>query len=397
MRVLHVISELDSRAGGPAVALKGLATAQAAAGLGVTVVSTFRDAERPPDTAAALTAAGVEVKLIGAAHGPLRRHADIIPTVDHAARDADIVHIHTLWEEVQHQAARAALRHRRPYLIRPCGMLTPWSLAQSKWRKRAYLVWRLRRTLARAAALHFTTRAEQEETAEALRLPTASITEPNGVDLSEFVDLPSRGGFRSRYPAIGDRPLIAFLGRVHPGKGVEYLIPALARMKQADAMLLVIGPDSEGFQAQMQAEAQSLGVANRVVFAGMLRGPERVAALVDADLFSLPSDHENFGIAVVEALAAGKPVVISDRVGIAQEIRAAGVGAVVRREADELAAELSRWIGDPALRESAAARTRPFVWEQYDWAKIARRWADHYQRLLSAGPSASRTSPARSG
>src|SRR5699024_4186590 len=99
--------------------------------------------------------------------------------------------------------------------------------------------------------------------------------------------------------------------------------------------------------------------------------------------FVLPSYHENFGIAGVEALAAGKPVILSDQVHIHTEITQAGVGGVVPLDIDSLAAEMRRWMADDKLRQDAAARARPFVWATYDWDQIARRWAEHYPRLIA--------------
>jgi glycosyltransferase involved in cell wall biosynthesis len=116
----------------------------------------------------------------------------------------------------------------------------------------------------------------------------------------------------------------------------------------------------------------------------MLHGAERIAAMAEADLFALPSYQENFGIAVVEALAAGTPVVISDQVNIHQEISQAGVGGVVPTEIEPLAGELKRWMGDEKLRAGAASKAKAFVRERYDWEKIAARWEEHYRRLTFA-------------
>jgi glycosyltransferase involved in cell wall biosynthesis len=118
----------------------------------------------------------------------------------------------------------------------------------------------------------------------------------------------------------------------------------------------------------------------------MLKGADRIAALADADLFALPSFHENFGIAVIEALAAGIPVIISDEVGVCREIELAQVGAIVPTQVDPLAAEMKRWLTDDSLRQSAAARARPFVEERFDWVRIAQRWRERYAALASGAP-----------
>lgn len=146
MRVLHVISSIDPKAGGPAAALAGLVSAQAAVGLQVSVLASWTP-EANLDAAENLRRKGVDVRLIGPCRGPFRSHPDIAPASAQTVAQADVVHIHALWEEVQHQAARAARRQKVPYIIRPCGMLDPWSLAQSRWKKKIYMLWRLRKDL----------------------------------------------------------------------------------------------------------------------------------------------------------------------------------------------------------------------------------------------------------
>ena len=384
MRVLHVISNDDSRAGGPAVAMSGLCKAQRAAGLDVAVLATFRSDSRH-DLADELRAGGVDVTLIGPTHGPLAAHPQLAAAAQTAVAAADVIHIHALWESVQYEAAKSAQRAAKPYLFTPHGMLTPWSLRQKALKKKLYMALRLRRYLDRASALHFTTAQERDDTAQ-LRLAPPPIVEPLGVDLREFQTLPPRGSFRAKHPQLAGRKIVMFLGRLHPGKGMEYLIPAFAQVKMDDAVLVAVGPDSHGFQATLQAMVDQHGVGDRVFFTGMLRGADRIEALADADLFALPSEHENFGVAVIEALACGVPVVISTGVAIAGEIVAAGVGAAVPVEVDRIAAEVRRWLADEDLRRAAAEKARRFVWEKFDWSTVARNWVGHYSRLAAAGP-----------
>jgi glycosyltransferase involved in cell wall biosynthesis len=382
MRILHVIASIDPREGGPTSALVGLACAQQRAGIDVRAISTFRQGESR-QAAEQMEAAGVNVQLIGPASGPLVRHPQIQSRLEQEIAQADIVHIHALWEEIQHRAARLAQRRGLPYIIRPCGMLDPWSLSQGKWKKKIYLALRLRRNLNRAAALHFTAELERDLTAP-LRLQPPAIIEPNGIRLEEFQNLPPRGVFRGRYPQLaGDRRMLLFLSRVHHKKGLDLLVPALARLRHGDAMLVIVGPDRDGYGRDVAQMAAQNKVSDRVIFAGPLYGADRVSALVDADLFVLPSYQENFGIVVIEALAAGRPVVISDQVNIHREITAAALGGVVPTRIEPLAAELDRWLSDEVLRQAAAGRAREFVWQHYDWDQIARRWLGHYQRLIT--------------
>jgi glycosyltransferase involved in cell wall biosynthesis len=386
IRILHAISSLDLRSGGPAVALAGLVQGQREAGLDVSVVATFRG-NTTRDLAESLLRTGIPVEMVGPCHGTLCRHPDLGPTVHRMIGAADLVHIHALYEEVQHLAARVAARLGKPYVIRPCGMLDAWSLRRQRLKKVMYMAWRLRRNLDRAAAIHYTTEMERLGSSP-LKLRAAMIVEPNGVLFDDFRNLPTRGSFRVTQPAVSDHPLVMFLGRVHPGKGLEYLIPALAACNVQEARLVVVGPDSGNHMYAMQRLAAVHGVADRVIFTGLLRGADRVAALVDADVFALPSDHENFGIAIAEAMAAALPVVISNEVGIAADVAAAGAGSVVPRDPARIAAELNRWLGDITMRRRAGESGRQFVFERYDWTHIGHRWANHYAKILRSHETA---------
>jgi glycosyltransferase involved in cell wall biosynthesis len=378
MRVLHVTSSIHASSGGTAVAVLGLARAQAATGLDVAVLTTERQSDSRVD------GDGASIYLLAPATGKLRRHPDLARVAAERVAEADVVHVHALWEEAQFQAVRASRARGVPYLITPHGMLTPWSLAQSRWKKQLYIAWRLRRMLRGAALIHYTSEVERAKVAASVAPGTPSIVEPLGVALAEYRALPPAGTFRARFPDLADRPIVLFLGRLHPGKGLEYLIPALAAMGRGDAVLVAVGPDSGGYRTRLEQRAQSLGVRGRVLFTGLLQGPEKVAALVDADLFCLPSDHENFGVAVVEALAAGTPALVSEHVPVGKEIADGGAGAVVPQDPPQLAAAIDRWLSDGDLRRAASERGKALAWERYDWLAIARRWPAHY-RAARAG------------
>jgi glycosyltransferase involved in cell wall biosynthesis len=354
--------------------MAGLAKAQrAAAGLDVRVLATHGP-HPARDVADDLNAAGVPAAVVS--RGELKR------AMSQAVGSADVIHAHGVWAAEQHLAAVAARRLGKPYVITPHGMLTTWSLAQKRLKKQIYLALRLRRDLNAAAAVHCTSTVEREAMAP-LSLRPKVIVEPLGIDQGEFADLPPRGSFRRRFPQLGDDRIILFLGRIHRGKGLEYLVPALAEAKLQNVKLVIVGPDSGGFKTTIDQLIDRHNLRDRVLFTGMLRGRERLEGLVDADLFALPSEHENFGVVVVEALACGTPVLISDGVAIYDQITTAKVGGVVRaRDIPALSRELKRWMEDDELRRAAAARARPFAAEAFDWSAIARRWAGHYENLI---------------
>ncbi len=394
MRVLHVISGIDPQSGGTVAAVAGLTRAQSAQGAAAALATTWTHGH-DLSTADRLTEQGVAVHLIGPTHQPLARHPDIKPTLRQHIAASDIVHIHALWEEVQHQAAKTAYKQNVPYVITPHGMLDPWSLSKGWLKKHLYLTLRMRKNLNHAAAIHFTTKTEQQ-LARPLRLTPPAIVEPNGIDLSEFESLPPAGAFRKRFTAIGDRAVVLFLSRLHPKKGIELLIQAFAKACTSNEALVIAGPGPKDYQATLERLVQEKGLNDRVIFTGMLYGPDRLAAMADADLFVLPSYQENFGIAVVESLAVGTPVIISDQVNIHQEITEAGVGGVVPTNADRLTEELHAWLANPARRQQASQRAKPFVASRYDWGAIARRWLTHYEQITRLNATAHKeTTPNR--
>jgi glycosyltransferase involved in cell wall biosynthesis len=147
-------------------------------------------------------------------------------------------------------------------------------------------------------------------------------------------------------------------------------------------VLAIVGPDDEGLGRGLMRLAEALGVADRVVLTGMVNGPDRHAALAAADVWVLPSDTENFGNAVVEAMAAGVPSVITPGVNLAAEIDAAGAGLVCATEPAAIAAGIAAILDDPKLAEDLSAGGRSFA-ARYDWATVAPKLRAMYERALA--------------
>src|SRR5579884_3863160 len=286
MKILHVVSAVDPRHGGPTRALMTLARGQTQIGDDVHVVGTYLPGS---DLSAVeqMRAWGVPVSLIGPTTGGLRRHPALMPTLLPLVAAADVVHIHALWEEIQHQAQRLSEQFAVPTVWRPCGMLSDWSLSQGRIKKRIYWHWRLRHDLGRASAVHCTSESEaQDVRSRSIRTPI--IIEPNALDLREFEPLPPRGAFRRELSIREDVPLVLSLGRLHTKKGLDLLLRAFAETS-GEAALLIAGPDEGGSRARLTQLARDLGIEQRVYFLGPVPYEQRVALLADADVFTLPS------------------------------------------------------------------------------------------------------------
>lgn len=150
---------------------------------------------------------------------------------------------------------------------------------------------------------------------------------PNSIDLNEFRNLPEEGTFRKRY-RIGRGQLILYLGRIHRTKGIDVLVKSLKSTK--NATLVVVGHD-DGHLNHLKSLIKKLDLSKRVVFTGYLKGSEKLSALVDCDVLILPSisEHESFGNVVLEAVACGKPVVVSDKCGVSSFVERFNFGEVV--------------------------------------------------------------------
>jgi glycosyltransferase involved in cell wall biosynthesis len=200
--------------------------------------------------------------------------------------------------------------------------------------------------------------------------PAKIVQRRNGVDLSEYAQLPPRGLFRRRMGIGENEQIVLYLSRIVSKKSPDLLMLAFAELHQPETRLVIAGPDEgDGYLQQLKALRSQLGLDNaavcRVLFVGPLYGKEKLSAFVDADIFVLPSQNENFGNVIAEAVAAGTPVVITDRCGIAPYIRNR-VGLVVGHNRSELRDAIACLLSDRALRDELKANCRS-VAQEFSW------------------------------
>ncbi|MBL8837870.1 MAG: glycosyltransferase, partial [Alphaproteobacteria bacterium] len=212
------------------------------------------------------------------------------------------------------------------------------------------------------------------------------VVVPNGLELGEYAALPPQGAFRARHPEIGDRRIVLFLGRLNFKKGLDLLVPGFAQActRHADLHLVIAGPD-DGMLADTRGFVAAAGIADRVTFTGMLTGTDKLAALADAYCFALPSYSENFGIAIVEAMACGVPVALSDKVNIWSDVAAAGAGLVGPPTVDEVARQIVALAADPGTARTMGEAGRRLARERYSWDSIARQLESVYRSLAAHG------------
>jgi len=233
-----------------------------------------------------------------------------------------------------------------------------------------------------AAAIQFTT-ADEASLVTDVAQATPRYVIPNGIRVNEFRDLSDGREFRERFLDGHPGPVVLFLSRVAKKKGIDILLSAFARAQAEDAMLVIVGPDDEGLIPALKAQASTEGIAARVRFLGPLYDEDRRAALGAADIWALISHTENFGNAVLEAMAAGLPVIVSTAVNTSPEINAANAGVVTSLDVEEVATHISELLADPQGREELGRRALSFA-EQYDWSRIAPRIVEMYKTVVTA-------------
>lgn len=302
--------------------------------------------------------------------------------------DVDLVQTHGLWMYPSVATLRWYRRTRRPYLVHPHGMLDAWALRHRGWKKRLALWLYEGAHLRHAACIRALTRAEADAMrAGGLRNPICQI--PNGVEIPAAAS-------GAPPPYAGSMPLqrktVLYLGRVHPIKNLSSLLVAWAQVQQRglpghdDWALVVAGWGQNGYIEQLRAQAQETGLGQSVLFVGPLFGEAKAAALTHAAAFVLPSLSEGLPMAVLEAWAYGKPVLMTPECHLPEGFQA---GAALRIETDpaSIAQGLQRLFKmSSAELTEMGNRGRDLVAQRFSWDKVAAQMRAVYDWLLNRGP-----------
>lgn len=299
-------------------------------------------------------------------------------------RNYDIVHIHSLYLFHGALAGHYCRKFRVPYLICPHGSLDPVLYKRHRFRKLIFETLIERRNLRGSAGIHFTTE-EERDLAKPVIGENRSVVAPLGLHLDEYASLPEPGEFRAAYSEIEDRDIVLHLGRLTFKKGLDILVHAFAQVakKRDDVHLVLAGPDDEGYGARIRHWLASHGLLQRATFTGLLEGRNKLAALRDASVFALPSYSENFGISVVEAMACGLPVVISNKVNIWRDVETAGAGVVTTCDTDSCAAAILRVLTDEKQRLAMGENGPKLVAERFNWSVAGEKLETTYREIIS--------------
>ena len=391
MRIAHLIPYLGRAQGGPVFGLASFANALADSGCDVEVF-TFR---QPADGPLVAMPPNVQVRAFdGSGWGSFRR----CPALGRALSQAgcELVHSHGLWTGVHHAAAVQARQQGLPHLLAPCGMLAPGALRHHWWKKVPVRLWFQDHALREAACLHAKSQKECEDIRRfGLRNPVAIIPNPIAPPPAPKAEILKAEKLKSRRTVL-------YLGRLHPVKGVARLVEAWAQIQKQKAesrkqksdfcplpsdlwSLVIAGPDEAGMRPGLEATLREAGCSDSVIFTDQLDEEQKWAAYRAADLFVMPSDFENFGNAIVEAMLSGLPVITTTGTPW-KELSSAGAGWCVEPNVEAVRDALGAALAltddtRQAMGRRAAALAAKFSPEQAGADLI-----QVYEWLLGRGP-----------
>ena len=391
MRILQIVPSVSLVYGGPSQMVLGLSAALAKLGVDLTLITTDSNGDAGQAPLEVPLGEIIEqngYKIIYFRCSPFRRYKfsfGLLRWLLDNAQQYDLAHIHALFSPVTTAAATIARSKSLPYIIRPLGTLDPADLQKKKNLKQIYGQLLEKPNLAGAAAIHFTSSTECE-ISERFGATTKDLVIPLGVNLPQ--NLPEIGKALQKLAINSDLPLILFMSRIDRKKGLNLLIPALEKLLAAgDRFHFVLAgtnPQDPNYENQIREQIENSPLAKNTTIAGFVTGEFKLELLKDADLFVLPSYYENFGIAVVEAMAIETPVIISDRVHIWQEIKAAEAGWITTTEVDSLTACLKLALQNPKKIEERGLNAIKLTKEKYSWEAIASRVIEAYQGIIQS-------------
>jgi glycosyltransferase involved in cell wall biosynthesis len=305
-----------------------------------------------------------------------------ITLINHLKRtvdDFDIIHIH----EHRHSLAIATHRYAQkkgvPYVLQAHGSVLPFfqkerlkEIFDNRW---GFDI------LHDASKVFALTEVEKGQYLQmGVRSENIEIV-PLGIDLKEYSDLPAKGGFKSKYDIGEDEKLILFLGRIHEIKGLDLLIRSFSHIENDNIKLAIVGGDY-GFKAELEKLINEFNIKDRVLFPGVLTGRDKIEALVDCDIFVMPSRYESFTTSGLEAMACSKPLVLTKNNHIHTWVND-NVGLTCEFDENELANCLKRLLDDKQLCARFGKAGRELIENQYDWDKVSSAIETIYRNCIA--------------
>jgi glycosyltransferase involved in cell wall biosynthesis len=400
MKILHIIPSLSPIRGGPSQAILEMVQAQRNLGLDAAIATTNDHGEATFSTAYGQRIDSGEIQELVGPSVPiwvfprvwsgvtaLREFAiapAMAPWLWRHLPEFALVHIHAIFNYPTTLAMAMAGRQGIPYIVRPLGSLCGWSLAQGQAKKQLYLSTVGRPLLTHSSAFHFTSCQERQEAVDA-GFEGASFILPHGVNLPNPL-VAAGEQLRHRLQIPPDHRVLLFLSRLHPKKGIEHLIDALATMTGENVTLVIAGSGEAAYAAAVNQRIQAAGLAPQVRQVGFVSGDWKTCLLQGADVFVLPSYSENLGVALLEAMAVGLPVITTPEVAIAPLIQQHQTGLITSNHPTDLVAAMRHYLHHPAAAQRDGSHGRALIETQFSWPTQAAKLQQQYARLTQTSP-----------
>ena len=298
-------------------------------------------------------------------------------------KNYDIIHIHEYTTYQNIVVHKLAEKYNVPYVLQTHGSLPRISKRFKKWLYDVAFGYKILKNASRVIALN---RFEAEQY-RLMGVPLEKIAIiPNGIDLSEYADLPTKGCFKRKFGIPEEKKVILYLGRIHRIKGLDILLRAYAYLvKEMDfrgAVLVVAGPD-DGYLNGARALACRLGVSGSVLFTGPLYGRDKREAYVDSEVYILPSRYETFPMSLLEAYACGKPVITSNVGGLKDLVIDGETGLIFEAgNFKQLSENISQILNNEWKSEEMGCAGRSFIEENFKMEKVVSKLEKVYEEII---------------
>ena len=288
----------------------------------------------------------------------------------------DVVHVHGLFNPISSLALRLCVKKKWPVVLRPFGTLSRYTfLHRRSWMKRRYFRYLDGPSLEKTGGVHFTTPAERDE------------AEWHGIDFSNrsHVVPPPLLDAKLSLKAKEVSPTVLFLSRLHPKKNIECLLDAWPQIQKscAAARLIIAGDGDPEYVQQLKSYARLRDPSNNIEFVGFVEGADKERLMAASTVFALPSFQENFGVAVMEAIGAGLPVVISRYVQLASYVEKHNLGHVIDTDVDALAFSIVEILRNHEYRQHCRQNGPVHIQNDFSVDSVGQQLVSMYNSVLN--------------